>query len=338
MRRGFTLVEMLTVIGIIILLVSILLPVIGSVRRKAYAADTAALLNNLAAGIQRYHADFNAYPGPLHNGQIYGGSVALPTITARNVPGGEALVAAKITQSENLVLGLLGGMRVEGTPPSLTWVFDFNAVGDGPASLNPLSPKKSHAYMDRTNLSQGNYKDDAADADDSVIPEFLDRFPDGMPVLYLRAKTGAPTGTATGGTSETRGIVTNSTTYSAQGQYDLNQIIGYTDKVVGGGSGRIGVGKEEPKGEYAPPALENPLHPDHWKHGLRTVDPNASYIPNPTGSQFGTVYKYPYDLYAYLRHPSIPNTPRNKDGFILISAGPDRFYGTKDDIQQPPFR
>jgi hypothetical protein len=232
-----------------------------------------------------------------------------------------------VTQSENLVLGLCGGFVRETSGV----IYDPNLIGNGPFSLNPGNPKKYQAYMDKNNLSEGDYIDDSGDADDSVIPEFLDRFPDGMPVLYLRAKTGAPTGSATGGTSESRSIVTNSTTYSAQGQYDLRQILAYTDRT-------IGVGKEWPAdAEYSPNL--RPPNPNAKKHGLRTVTPTASYTETITpGGQFGTTYFYPYDLYAYLRHPSIPNTPRNKDGFILISAGADRIYGTRDDIQQPPFR
>jgi len=322
---------MLTVIGIIILLVSILLPVVGSVRQKAHAADTAALLQNLASGIQRYHADFNAYPGPIHNGHIYGGTMT-PTlsITARNLRPSESLVAGKITQTENLVLGLLGGL-VPGpsgsTSGSMPVIYDPNLVGNGPLSLNPANPRKSQAYMDKTSLSEGDYKDDVADADDSVIPEFIDRFPDGMPILYLRANAGAGSA-GTGGTTGSTGTLV-SQTYSKDSQYSLNQILAYTSR-------NIGVGKELPaQNEYVGPGVAYATN----KHGLRTANAATAYTtPVPPGSQFGTTYTYPYDLYAYLRHPSIPNTVRNKDGFILISAGIDRVYGTRDDIQQPPFR
>jgi hypothetical protein len=43
-------------------------------------------------------------------------------------------------------------------------------------------------------------------------------------------------------------------------------------------------------------------------------------------------FQYPYDTYPYFTNPSIPNTARSKDGYILISAGADRVYGTNDDI------
>ena len=323
--RGFTLVEMLTVIGIIILLVSILLPVVGSVRQKAHAADTAAQLQSIAAGIQRYRADFGAYPGPIHNGHIYGGTGVTPalSITVKPQPGQTPppLNTAKITQSENLVLGLLGGLIMETSGLK----YDSSLIGNGPLSLNAANPKKYQAYMDKTNLSEGDYKDDAGDADDSSIPEFLDRFPDGMPVLYLRAKVGA--GSASGSGTTSVPLVTNQTAYAQQGQYDVRQILAYTDRL-------IGVGKEFPaNNEYA--VVPPPPNPESRKHGLRTARTNATIqTPAPSGLQ----YVYPYDLYGYLRHPSMPNTARNSDGFILISAGIDRIYGTRDDIQQPPFR
>jgi hypothetical protein len=40
----------------------------------------------------------------------------------------------------------------------------------------------------------------------------------------------------------------------------------------------------------------------------------------------------PADAYPYFTNPAIPNSPRQKDGYLLISAGKDRVYGTADDI------
>ena len=65
-------------------------------------------------------------------------------------------------------------------------------------------------------------------------------------------------------------------------------------------------------------------------HGLKTIE-NEDNIPNGLGSG-------PADALRYLRQPdTLPNTnkegqPRQKNRFILISAGPDRVYGTADDI------
>jgi len=306
-RGGFTLVEMLTVIGIIVLLVAILLPVVSAVRTKGHVADTQAMLSRIASGIEAYYADFRAYPGPLHNYQIYGGGMPVQIDKVKDT--------TKITQSENLVLGLLGGLVY--TDNKLT--FDPTAVGNGPISLNRSNPKKYRAYMDKVSLSEGDYKDEAGDADDTEIPEFVDRFPSPMPILYMRANVGAT------------GIVSKELQSTAQQQYDLKQIKAYTLATPGK---QIGVGKDAPSDDEfkpSPPATDR----DKVSHGLRDVRPNAS-IQNPAPS--GQQYFYPYDLYGFMRHPSMTNVPRQKDGYILISAGADRIYGTKDDAVYPASR
>jgi prepilin-type N-terminal cleavage/methylation domain-containing protein len=310
-RRGFTLVEMLTVIGIIVLLVSILLPVVSAVRTKGHAADSQAMLARIATGIEAYYADMRAYPGPLSNAQVH-----LPAGGKLKMKSGGDIDLAKVTMSENLVLGLLGGLYPD-TNGGIR--FDPDIVGNGPANLSLKNPKRSRAYMDKVSLSERNpdpsilwkYSDEAGAADDSPLPEFVDRFPSPMPILYLRAKIGAT------------GIASNSTDYAQQQQYDLNQVIGYTGK-------NIGVGRDLDQSEY-----KNATYP---QHGLRTVDAASTiFESNPPPNQ-GTKYVYPYDFYAYMRHPSIANTPKQKDGFLLISPGPDRVYGTKDDLQYPSSR
>ena len=329
-RNGFTLVEMLTVIGIIVLLVSILLPVVSSVRTKGHVADTQAMLARIATGIESYYADFKAYPGPLHNGQIFagGGTPPAPAITLLNPPppppGRPALsfVPEKVTQSENLVLGLLGGLKMNATGSGLT--FDFQALGSGPMSLNPRAPKKYRSYMDKVSLSEGDYRDESGDADDSALPEFVDRFPSPMPILYMRANVGAS------------GIVSDKLPIATQQQYDLKQIQAYTLDEPGR---TIGEGREAPSDEdLRPRPGANAPITDRIKHGLRQVRPTATIIDPPPSTPSGLQYFYPYDLYGFMRHPSMANTPRQKDSYILISAGADRIYGTRDDAVYPAIR
>src|SRR5580704_241934 len=95
-QQGFTLVELLVVIGIIVILIAILLPVVSKVRTEAYSANTLNTIQQLSSACERYYQDFGAYPGPISNDDLEGlnAAVVLP-------PGIQS-----VTSSENLVLGL----------------------------------------------------------------------------------------------------------------------------------------------------------------------------------------------------------------------------------------
>ena len=59
------------------------------------------------------------------------------------------LDTTKITGSENLVLGLLGGLNIGATG----FVYNPAQVGLGPMNLNAQNPKRSSPFVEATNLS-----------------------------------------------------------------------------------------------------------------------------------------------------------------------------------------
>lgn len=60
--RGYTLIEMLTVIAIIALLASLILVAMPAVTEKRARANAQSLCNALVAAIENYHTDLNSYP------------------------------------------------------------------------------------------------------------------------------------------------------------------------------------------------------------------------------------------------------------------------------------
>ena len=89
--RGFTLVELLVAIGIILVLIGILLPALGKVSTKAKATATTATMNEFAKACDVFYTQFGYYPG------------IVPESYLANTPN------APISGTENALLHLMGG-------------------------------------------------------------------------------------------------------------------------------------------------------------------------------------------------------------------------------------
>ncbi len=198
-NAGFTLIELLIVIGIILILIGILLPTVTQVRVAAQTASTRQMLARIETGIQTYYTNFLAYPGPFANGQI-GTTPTLGTETlAYRLDGTVDTTAVNITSTENLFLGIVGGLKTSTTAPRFLADISTTSFPTGAASLNPANPKKYQTYIDvspqeTTALTTPRYFPTNAKgfggSADTNIPEIMDKYSQPMPILYLRAMRG----------------------------------------------------------------------------------------------------------------------------------------------------
>jgi prepilin-type N-terminal cleavage/methylation domain-containing protein len=315
--RGFTLIELMVVIGIIVLLAAILMPVVSRVRTQAFNTSTQSQMQRIMQACESYFHDFNAYPGPVPNSQLKNVTGATLKLTAT---GGGTF--GPITSSENLVLGLFGLMN---PPTTATGVPKYNGTTTTtvlpPAhdvlSLNFLHPASYH-YIDYVpeeltggvagktgNLSYALGSKGNPPAD-TIVPEFIDRFSDPMPIIYTRANVG------------NQGIATLDDTT----QYNWLELSPYGSNLLtsqGGGAWQLFT--QQNQTTMFTTFTTNTTWPDTNAVPFNDFVPPAS---PPTGSNY---------LYS---NPNIAGSVRGKDGFILIDAGIDRTFGTLDDIILTP--
>lgn len=251
----------------------------------------------------------------------------------------------RVTAAENLVLGLLGGVNLNKTGAAGMWFLEFDPtlVGQGAASFNPVRSARYGTYMQRNSLSSGRFVDDNGldpntggfvRSGDSMIPEFVDRFSQPMPILVLRARTGGRAQSqlpATAYANDNNNVAVNvpsavqpQWTY---GQYNLIDITPYTQSMIG-----------TPRNLKTTAYL--PTYDATKPHGLAGVDVSKGMNKSVSGE----TVDYPYNAFAYFAEPSSYDTTktvasekskmkaRKADQLILISAGRDRVYGTDDDV------
>ena len=95
-RRGFTLIEMLVVMGVIGILVALLMPVIGMVRESAKKSQARTDAVRIESGLVAYFNDYNKFPLTTQgSGDVYSETTASMAIIKALTINGSADAATK---------------------------------------------------------------------------------------------------------------------------------------------------------------------------------------------------------------------------------------------------
>lgn len=342
-RPGFTLVELMTVIAIIVLLIGVLIPTLSSARRQAKEARTKGLVKSLESACEMFHTDLHRYP------QSHGPN---PFEDDESI----ALMGAQW-----LALQLLGADSRGFVEPVLK--NDSGAdVNDRDGRIDEedwldwysLDPTREYARLgpfadsDPENLRTTEqviftYNDVEAQRSipvelygDTVTPPgeggtsqwnngrlawFIDAFD--YPVLYYRAnpKVDQP---FTSGTREAKDIIV--------GRYDQSDNAYFTGCEGGNGFFDIvSIGWDFSASALHPGSFMHPL----GYYGYDKDDPAQWPTPPPASAKGKTFAEVVCDEKLYENTLTTGGGrlwPHNADTFLLISPGDDGLYGTGDDI------
>lgn len=312
-RTGFTLVELLAVIGIIGILVAILIPAVNGARRSARNASATATIKSVGDNLEMYINDHKRYPD----------SARRPDPITLNWPdnpstGGARPSPAVLNGAHWLARAMFGhdflGLDTSRSVEKGSAGVDYETLKTAPRDKPYMEGADNWAIDD---VEGGKLQ--AAGSPGTGRAVMTDPF--GFPILYYRAnpKAGLPFGD---------GIATT-------GIYNLsdNEDITGSDQAP-----KAGWNFKPLTGRTTPP-----IHSlGHF--GLTPNDPTAwpddADAPPPAGYKGNTFANYIHDEQIH-QSTATPTSavlrPQKRETFILISAGEDGEYGTKDDLNNFEF-
>ena len=312
-QHGLTIIELLTVLAIIVILISLLLPAYEKVKHAALDAKQRAQFAAIGLGLEAFRADFGSYPAS--NATVQGGALAgepsytgaqklAEAMVGRHLLGYHA--SSNLATTDGIDAGLIPPQPYP-LPSTLTaaefqlyrqntqdYYVDVDtanafrignvSVGTGP-DLPGLFENVYGSLAPNTHVLCDVYTKQSLNMPGNIVVKA------GAPILYYRANTtnkslrGAPNAFA-------------GNTYNAlDNDYLVRQRAVYMDAASGG------------------TATIRPFG-GNWD-----LFYGNSIVGDP-------------DQIGYIQDPTVTSAPTSyrPDSFILISAGKDGIYGTADDI------
>jgi type II secretory pathway pseudopilin PulG len=327
---GFSLIELIVVVGIIVLLMAILLPALAAAKKQSYITSTGAELGAIRSGCEQYYTSFGSYPGVFPEAAIASSSSAL-------------------SGTQNLVISLMGGLSTSsgtqippGTITSATPAYNNTSVfvltpGAGPTDLPAPSASKQYLpfYTARGDVVPASGIT-TAPAADLAFPTIVDHFPDALPILYYRRTTGvsAPAVSETAGSPAScfyrkcNAMYTDTTTLKSTSGLVFNQKTGPSVAPLSisgtdptGTLAALSCGVSSAWNSSQSFAVGNKTGSSGWIYQAIAANTNSQPTQSGGASTNGNWQT------SSAASGAVPG-----GAFVLISAGPSRLYGNSDSI------
>jgi prepilin-type N-terminal cleavage/methylation domain-containing protein len=333
-RRGFTLIELMVVVGIIALLIAIAIPAFSAARKASKTTATNATISVLGLGLEQFRADAQLggnYP-PSVRAEPVSPHIQNNNSTTIEV-GGANLLAWALAGAD--LLGTPGFRNIDANSNNDIfggWLSDtgtrYDTGNPTASSLYALDSNlrpahtRSGPYVELSKMSLPKRAGDLFDipAGRGQIRSicFLDTFD--QPILYYKANVGTGVMAASGQkTPELGGNVNRyadsggaNATYVPSGIYNLRD----NSLITGNGTDAgldLGAG-----GEHFSGAAD--------RLGGITAE---QYVRNPKANQLASKS---FQRLVWNSNVTATLRPQREDSFILLSAGADGLFGTGDDV------